>query len=83
MYVHRSALEYCHEAVAILEQLSDRVADEDDKENIPSALVQDRLASGYLWLALLEHKSGMEEKATAALQELSDSFEAEEVLKQF
>ena len=81
MYVHRSALEYCHEAVAILEQLSDRVADEDDKENIPSALVLDRLASGYLWLALLEHKSGMEDKATAAVQELSDSFEAEEVLK--
>lgn len=81
--VHRSALEYCQEAAAILEQLSDRVADEDDQENFPSSFVQDRLATAYLWLALMEHKSGVEEKATAASPELSESFEAEEVHKSF
>jgi len=77
--VHRSALEYCQEAVTILEKLSDRVTEEDDEENFASSFVQDRLAAAYLWLALLEHKSGMEEKAAAASSELSESFEAEEV----
>ena len=81
MNVYRSALEYCEEAVAILEQLSDRLADEDDKENFPLSFVQDRLAASYLWLALLEHKSRVEENAAAASPELSESFEAEEVHK--
>ena len=82
MYL-RSAFEYCQEAVAILEQLSDRVAGEDDEESVASSFAQDRLAAAYLWLALLEHKSGMEEKAAAASPELSESFEAEEVHRMF
>ena len=81
MNVHRSALEYCQEAVTILEQLSDRVSDEDDEENFPSSFIQDRLALAYLWLALLEHKSGMEAAATSP--DFSESFEAEEVHRLF
>ena len=55
--------------------------DEDDEENVPSSFIQDRLATAYLWLALLEHKTGMEEAATSP--EFSESFEAEEVHQSF
>ncbi len=76
----RSALEYCEEAASILEQLSDRGDQEDEKEeSLHPSVVQDRLATAYLWQALLEHKCAMDEKPTAASPELSESYEAEEV----
>ena len=76
----RSALEYCQEAAAILEQLSDRVDGKDEEENLHSCLL-DRLGAVYLWQSLLEHKGAMEEKSTSAMPELSDSYQAEEVHK--
>ena len=76
----RSALEYCQEAASILEQLSDTGAHEDEEENYHSSVVQDRLAAAYFWQALLEHKCLMDEKPAAASPELSESYEAEEVL---
>jgi len=42
-------------------------------------VVQDRVASAYLWQALLEHNAAMEEKQTVESPELSESFEADEV----
>jgi len=57
----------------------DKVADTDDEENCHSSVVQDRVASAYLWQALLEHKAAMEEKQTVESPELSESFEADEV----
>ena len=41
--------------------------------------MQDRVATAYLWQALLEHKAAMEEKQTEESPELSESFEADEV----
>ncbi|KAJ7380134.1 Separin [Desmophyllum pertusum] len=75
----KSALEYCQEAGTILEQLSDRVANEYEEENFQSSVVQDRLAAAYLWQALLEHKDVMEEKPASATATLSDSYEVEEM----
>lgn len=77
----RSALDYCQEATAILEQLSDKVANTDEDGIFHSSAVQDRVAAAYLWQALLEHKATMEEKQTEESPELSESFEADEVLE--
>ena len=71
-----SALECCQEAAAILERLADT---DEDKNHL--SLVQDRLAAAYLWQALLEHKATMEDKPEAkSAEELSDSYDTEEVL---
>ena len=76
----RSALECCQEAAAILERLADTAANTDEDKNHLS-LVQDRLAAAYLWQALLEHKATMEDKPEAkSAEELSDSYDTEEVL---
>ena len=75
----RSALECCQEAAAILERLADTAANTDEDKNHLS-LVQDRLAAAYLWQALLEHKATMEDKPEAkSAEELSDSYDTEEV----
>ena len=72
----RSALECCQEAAAILEQLADT---DEDKNHL--SLVQDRLAAAYLWQALLEHKATMEDNPEAkSAEELSESYDREEVL---
>ena len=72
----RSALECCQEAAAILKWLADT---DEDKNHL--SLVQDRLAAAYLWQALLEHKATMEDKPEAkSAEELSDSYDTEEVL---
>lgn len=39
----------------------------------------DRLGAAYLWQALLEHKDAVNERATSARPELSDSYEGEEI----
>ena len=76
----RSALECCQEAAAILERLADTAANSDEDKNHLS-LVQDRLAAAYLWQALLEHKATMEDKPEAkSAEELSGSYDTEEVL---
>ena len=76
----RSALECCQEAAAILERLADTAANTDEDKNHLS-LVQDRLAAAYLWQALLEHKATMEDKPEAkSAEELSESYDTEEVL---
>ena len=76
----RSALECCQEAAAILERLADTAGNTDEDKNHLS-LVQDRLAAAYLWQALLEHKATMEDKPEAkSAEELSESYETEEVL---
>ena len=76
----RSALECCQEAAAILEQLANTAANTDEDKNHLS-LVQERLAAGYLWQALLEHKATMEDKPEAkSAEELSESYDREEVL---
>ena len=76
----RSALECCQEAAAILEQLANTAANTDEDKNHLS-LVQDRLAAAYLWQALLEHKATMEDNPEAkSAEELSESYDREEVL---
>lgn len=50
-----------------------------DKEGNLQAYLLDRLGAVYLWQALFEHKVAMNDRATSAMQELSDSYEAEEV----
>ena len=76
----RSALECCQEAAAILEWLADTATNTDEDKNHLS-LVQDRLAAAYLWQALLEHKATMEDKPEAkSAEELSESYDTEEVL---
>lgn len=78
-FVCRSALDYCQEAAAILEQISDKVAEADEEEKFRLSAVQDRVAAAYLWQALLEHKAAMEEKQAGESPELSESYEADEV----
>ena len=80
IFCSRSALECCQEAAAILERLADTAANTDEDKNHLS-LVQDRLAAAYLWQALLEHKATMEDKPEAkSAEELSESYDTEEVL---
>ena len=50
----------------------------DEERNLQACLL-DRLGAVYLWQALFEHKDAMNDRATSAMQELSDSYEAEEV----
>ena len=76
---HRSALDVCHEAVTIIEQVLDKM-DFADKDECYSSIVKDRLAVAYLWQALLEHRFAMEGKQLEESVELSESFDANEVL---
>jgi len=78
----RSALDYCKEAAAILEKLADTVTNTDANKNHLS-LVQDRLSAAYLWQALLDHKTTMEDKPEVESPEgLSESYDTGEVLVQ-
>ena len=76
---HRSAHDFCHEAVTILEHVSDKMAFA-NKDEFYLSLVKDRLAVAYLWQALLEHRFAMEEKQLEETVEISESFDANEVL---
>ena len=51
-----------------------------NKDECYLSVVKDRLAIAYLWQALLEHRSAMEEKQLEETVELSESFDANEVL---
>lgn len=79
----RSALDYCQEAVAILEQFVDKVASTGEDNTFYSSAVQDRVAAAYLWQALLEHKVTIEEKQTGQSPGLCENFEIDEVCGSF
>ena len=51
-----------------------------NKDECYLSVVKDRLAIAYLWQALLEHRFAMEEKQLEETVELSESFDANEVL---
>lgn len=55
----------------------DSTDSQDEEKNMHSRLL-DRLGAAYLWQALLEHKDAVNERATSARPELSDSYEGEE-----
>ncbi|XP_068670254.1 separin-like isoform X2 [Montipora foliosa] len=75
----KSALECCREGTALLEQLSDKMAETNHDEECYSSVAQDRLAAAYLWQAMLEHKAAMEERQTEEKLELTESFDANEL----